>query len=92
MFGNDETLLYAAQSSDQTVVPLKVCCFIGSSVVAFLDGTICMYWDYPKAGSTDVSTMPNTQSWSGPWWPSTILENQNNNHAYGNWYMYNENT
>ena len=61
MFGNDETLLYAAQSSDQMVVPLKMFChIIGSSVVAILDGTICMY---PKAGSTDVSTMPNTQSW-----------------------------
>lgn len=56
------TRLYAAHSSDQTVVPgCRWACMIGRSVAASLLSTISMY---PKAGVWDTSHMPNTQTGS----------------------------
>ena len=63
--GKELTVLYAAHSSDHTIVPgATYCCIIGSSVAAERSGTARTM---PKAGVADVSTIPNTQyGFAGP--------------------------
>ncbi len=57
-FGNDATLLYAAQRSECITVPERICaCIIGKSVTALLSAT---NWTKPVAGVVDVSASPNT--------------------------------
>ena len=57
--------MYAAHSSDHTLVSgATYCCIIGSSVAAERSGTARTM---PKAGVADVSTIPNSQyGFAGP--------------------------
>ena len=56
--GKELTVLYAAHSSDHTIVPgATYCCIIDCSVAAERSGTARTM---PKAGVADVSTIPNT--------------------------------
>ena len=65
VLGKELTVLYAANSSDHTIVPgATYCCIIGSSVVAERLGTA---QTMPNTGVADVSTIPNTQyGFAGP--------------------------